>query len=510
MLHLPTFMVPASPAQRVLCFALTLPWLWPTTWGPLTNAVPWMVSAACALVALACTPWLSRAQSVRALAWSLVTAAGLSALIALLQWFGQEGALRPLVAQASPGMAYGNLRQPNQLASLLAMGIWAALWLRRNRKQAASPMALALYVALISAALVASASRIGLVHIVVLWLVCIGWWWHVDRPANRTAAWTLPTLASGVLALYAMGVLVAPSIEGWLGSSQRDLVARLASGESTCGSRLILWNNVLHLISLKPWTGWGWGNLDWAHYTTLYQGPRFCHILDNAHNAPLQLAVELGLPAATLVCGLLLLSIWRAKPWAEADSARRLAWGILLVVGAHSMVEYPLWYGPFQFISICALLILLTSNAQSADQNWLNRGQTPQSPSAVPAMLAAALGGAALIYVAHDYWRVAQLFLASDQRASRYAEDTLNKVRDTRIFNSTVDFATVSITPVDVKNANQMLDLAERTLHYSPEPRVIEKLLESAQLLGNNALIQFHEARFQAAYPIDYKAWLSR
>lgn len=35
---------------------------------------------------------------------------------------------------------------------------------------------------------------------------------------------------------------------------------------------------------------------------TLFPGERFCVLLDNAHNLPLHLAVELGVPVAALLC----------------------------------------------------------------------------------------------------------------------------------------------------------------------------------------------------------------
>lgn len=508
----PTDRPPIRPAFLLFTLALTLPWLWPKTWGPLTNALPWMVSAACAMVALALSATQPRGSTPLALAWSLVLASSLSAAMAWLQLLDLEGAWRPWVAQASPGMAYGNLRQPNQLASLLAMGLWAGLWLWRTTVHPSTSRRLTgiAYLALVTSALVISASRIGTVHVGLLWLACMAWWLTEDRPLQRAHAWALPALASGVAVLYAVWIIAAPQLEASLGNaSGRDLVDRLAQGESTCGSRLILWRNVLHLIALKPWTGWGWGNLDWAHYMTLYDGPRFCHILDNAHNLPLQLAVELGVPAAALLCALLGLGIWLARPWRESAPQRRLAWGILLVIAAHSLVEYPLWYGPFQLATVCALCVLLAPTADDdADRQWL--GLAPSdSPNVLWRTMAAGLGLAALTYAGHDYWRISQLFLPAADRAPAYADNTLNKVGHSRLFGSTVDFAVLSMRDVNGENAAAMLDQALRTLHYSPEPRVVEKLLDSAGLLGLAAVSREHQARFQAAYPQEYAHWHS-
>jgi O-antigen ligase len=117
---------------------------------------------------------------------------------------------------------------------------------------------------------------------------------------------------------------------------------------------MTLWSNVLELIGQKPWFGWGWGRLDYAHYMHLYEGARFCDILDNAHNLPLHLAVELGVPMALILCGAALWSTWRSRPWRESDPLRQLAWTVLAVLALHSLLEYPLWYGPFQMaLGIC-------------------------------------------------------------------------------------------------------------------------------------------------------------
>ncbi|WP_373368337.1 pilin glycosylation ligase domain-containing protein [Ottowia beijingensis] len=61
---------------------------------------------------------------------------------------------------AQPGQAFGNLRQPNQLASLLVMGLLALRWwVQAGRVPMGAALALG---ALLVSALAATASRVGL------------------------------------------------------------------------------------------------------------------------------------------------------------------------------------------------------------------------------------------------------------------------------------------------------------------------------------------------------------
>ena len=49
-------------------------------------------------------------------------------------------------------------------------------------------------------------------------------------------------------------------------------------------------------------------------------------------------------------------------------------------------------------------------------------------------------------------------------------------------------------------NAQAMVLASQAALHYSPEPKVIGKLVQSARLTGNEALAQWHEAQQQTVY----------
>ena len=81
---------------------------------------------------------------------------------------------------------------------------------------------------------------------------------------------------------------------------------------------------------------------------------------------------------------------------------------------------------------------------------------------------------------------------------------------DTRLFARQVEFARLTTTPVTRDNAPAQYAMALRLLHFSPEPRVIAPLIDSARLLGLDAQAAFHEERFRQAYPDDYARWARR
>ncbi|MBR6975778.1 MAG: O-antigen ligase C-terminal domain-containing protein, partial [Ottowia sp.] len=307
--------------------------------------------------------------------------------------------------------------------------------------------------------------------------------------------------ALAALAAYALAAYALPALLQSGGSATgRDLIDRLQHAEGTCGSRLILWSNVLHLIAQQPWTGWGWGDLAWAHYITLYPGARFCYILDNAHNLPLHLAVSLGVPAAVLICVALAFFALRARPWSEQNPARQMAWGVLLAIGVHSMVEYPLWYGPFQTAAIISLWLLWATRkgrdaAQPAAWGWRGRG-------ALALVILAATA-----YTAWDYKRISQLYLPPEERHERWPGQALQEARRSRLFAGDVAFAELTVQRPSRANAPQMLPEALRLLHYSPEPRVITRVIESAVYLRRDDVAREHMLRFRAAFPKEWEAW---
>ena len=518
-------------AAPLTLLALAFPFLFSYTAPPTSNFWPafaaWVCGALVAVLAVFRTFLGARAPGAASvpagrvflasqLAVGLLLAALLAAVIGLLQYFWGDVGLAPWVQPSSPGQAIGNLRQRNQQASLMSLGVWALLWLvaqlhvrlegRPGSQEAPLQrmlptgrpwpgwlmgLLLAWTLTLLAAGSAATASRTGAAQWLLMVLLLVLW-----RPANGRLVLGLGLV--GLLLYGVMGWLLPGLLLDWTGFSTEGLFSRLAGDPQVCSSRQVLWSNVLYLIAQKPWTGWGWGELDYAHYMTLFPGERFCALLDNAHNLPLHLAVELGLPVALLACGAAVVGVLRARPWRESDPVRQLAWGILAIVGLHSMVEFPLWYGPFQLVTLLALALLWRRELL----RWA------RSPVLVGGSLVAlAVVGAVAAGAVWDYYRVSQLYRPLPQRSLAYQGDTLAKVSNTPLFTNQVDFALLTTTELTRENAPQVHTLATELLHYSPEPRVIEALIESALLLGRDDEVAFQLRRYRAAYPDEHARW---
>jgi O-antigen ligase len=504
--------MPTLTSALIPFLLITLPWLNPFTMGPTPAVVPLLFSWACALglvgfvilTRASAKPKAPSGEFVLTVASAWWAAATLSALFGLLQYFGATEALSPWVNSTQMGEAYANLRQRNQFATLCNIGFAALMWSVLHRpahtkqRVTLSPVGALASAVLLQMGNAASASRTGLLQLVLL-LVLFGLWgaWRSVH-ARRV-------LVAAILA-YVVAALALPLLLG-LDPLSSGMLARLHEGDPLCASRLTMWRNVLHLIAQKPLLGWGWGELDYAHFITLYSGPRFCEILDNAHNLPLQLAVELGIPAALACCTLGGWAVWRAKPWREKEATRQMAWAVVAVIMLHSLLEYPLWYGPFQ-MALGLSVWLLWRSADNAAPNLKQISPATSYLRARTALFLIASLLAGIGYAAWDYKRISQIYITPRDRMLAYRDNTLQKISDSWLYQGQVEFATLATLALSPENAAQMNRLAKSLLHFSPEPRVIESVIESAKLLGRADEVTFYRTRYQAAFPEKYATWV--
>ena len=532
--------------NAILVLCMGLPWLNPFTSSPSTAVLPLLVSwmlAACALLAVVELPlakprWTvsSRVISAVLLAWcgalllyvpqvvdraltaglvasllcvwlmaqvgrraathdgvlhgvmfGLLAAAVISAVLGGLQYLGLARELSPWVNQPLKGDAFANLRQRNQFASLTSLGLvvllgWTAARVKAKTLSRGDWAWALVLINVLAAGVACSVSRTGAAQWVLVGVLMAVWGWYQARQGSGLgAAWMGLVLAAPVL--VALWSVVMPwmawQTTGEWGASMILRVTGQAQDYAMCGGRRVLWANVLTLIAQRPWLGWGWGETDYAHFITAYDGLRFCDMLDNAHDLPLHLALEFGVPFALAVMALVGRWVLRRRPWREHHPWRVMAWGCLLVLGLHSMLEYPLWYGPFQMTLGCAIGLL-----------WAPPGE-PEAPTAPAApMWIAVLLFMGCLFAAWDFNRVSQVYRQAASRDAAYRDNPLHHAKQSWLFKNQADFAELTTQQVSADNAAELYPQAVRLMHYSPEARVVQRVIDSGQWLGHDQDVQ--------------------
>jgi hypothetical protein len=202
--------------------------------------------------------------------------------------------------------------------------------------------------------------------------------------------------------------------------------ARLAETDIS-SSRFGIWANTLALIEQQPLTGVGFGRFNLAWTLTPFPG-RPTAFFDHAHNLPLHLVAELGLPLGGGVLALLCAALWRAWRRSGADIDGRCAAMFVVMIGVHSLLEYPLWYAYF---------LLPAAWAWGYALGVPVRGTGSSGPAA-----SGLAGGAmvlAALFAVFDYGRVARIFDA--ERASPPLSRRITEGRQSLLFGHHADYA---------------------------------------------------------------------
>jgi O-antigen ligase len=336
-------------------------------------------------------------SAFRAVCIALLVAGVLGTFIGIVQVFFPAWADGQWIAAATiEGRASGNLRQPNHLSSLLLWSVIAAVWLAQaghlGRRIAAVLAALFVF------GLVLTASRTGIVGVVILAL-----WGVMDRRLSRSTRAVLMATPL-VYLLFWLGLSAWAQFGGHAFGGD----THLTDTSETPNSRMNIWADTLSMIVHQPWLGVGFGEFNFAWSLTPFQH-RPTAFFDHTHNLVLQFAVELGLPLATLVLALLAFALWRAfvagRDAPEPQGTMlRAAFMVVLMMVVHSQLEYPLWYAYFLLPTAFAFGLCLgadtpasgTTNPVGQRASWLVAGSALLLVGGVLSVL--------------DYWRVVVIF----------------------------------------------------------------------------------------------------
>lgn len=398
------------------------------------------------------------AEALDGIAGAWLAAGLVGLLIGALQYADVQGLPTWLVAtSATAGRAVGNLRQPNHLSTLLALGLCSLLWLG-HRRGWELPALLTLQ-ALLVLGIVLSSSRTGL-----LMLVLLAAWALLDRRLPRRLRVMLLATVPAALAWTA-----AVHVWSEMAGVRYFAEARLASNSDISSSRFAIWKNTLDLIAQHPWTGVGWNNFNYAWTLTPFPD-RPVAFFDHTHNVLLQLAVELGLPAAMAIVGGVCWATWRARHGCrQADDhaalASRVLLAVLVMVALHSLLEYPLWYPYFLLPTALAfgLYLGLGRPAESRPASGLPRGLRTAVETVALLTVATAL------YAVWDYQRIVQIFSPHGEAGQQPLSERIRDGQRSVLFGHHADYAAVTTTD----RPGSMLGTFQRPLHQLIDARLM-------------------------------------
>lgn len=185
--------------------------------------------------------------------------------------------------------------------------------------------------------------------------------------ARGLAAPVRRAVLAGLAVLVGALVLAAP-----------EFTSRLLGADPVDGMRLAVYGAVIEGISDRPWLGHGLGTFQTAFRPHVPMRAAAAE-WDLAHNTYLENAFELGLPAAALLLGILLVisaRLWRASGGSRQDRAVvAVALGALLAGGLHSLVDFSL-----QMPASAALFALLLGAAWGTAVRAEGRSGKRRSP----------------------------------------------------------------------------------------------------------------------------------
>ena len=373
----------------------------------------------------------------------------------------------------------GNLGQANHLNSYLWLGIASAIYLYARRRLGLAMTLCGVLVLLAGASLSGSRS----VFIYAAGFPLLALW--ASRRDHASGLRHIVALSLALLPLTLILQLIFTQIE------TSSLLPAQLSGErffqqvSGTSVRLQLWRTGLAIFAEHPWLGAGLGQFPVEAYRLVGAQPdgTFLGGGEHAHNIIVHLLAEFGLFAALLVI-VLGLYWWRTFIRQELTAAHWWIAAVLLVFGAHSQLEYPLWYS--FFLGIAALLLGMGSTS----------GLRPRTGASGRLLIALALllGALTLFNLRNDYRTLEHALnapLGSEEGQSwKDLLDKLAKLHRESLFAHYVELSYAYQLTIDKTALADKIAVSQQAVRVSPVDLVTYKL---AYLLALNG--QAEEAR---------------
>jgi hypothetical protein len=426
------------------------------------------------------------------LAAFLLLGSELSALAGILQHYRWHTFLDPIITAKNGVAIYGNMAQPNHFANYVAMGL-VSLGLLRPKMKHWQVLLLAIPLLFV---MVLSGSRSSWLYMLSMTVMAF-LWQRRDKSCKHLLNYSL-------LLLLGFGLMHWVVQIPWLAGASGSVTAmqRLLGGDGTGSVRLYLWHESWLIFAQFPLLGAGFGQYGLQHFQLgpVLQSINISGLYNNAHNLFMHVAAEMGLSGLIILVGALVMWLWQGI---KAPLSLYHWWGytVLLVLGVHSMLEYPLWYT--YFMGIAAILLgALESATYRLELRVLGR-------LSVAAML---LLGVITLAQLHYNYRGLERILTSrlptieDNGFAQRMRDALLEVQSNPVLQPYAELFMSNWIEVSPEELENKLALNERTMKFVPINSSVYRSASLLALAGKQSEAQLQIERAIWSYPADFPA----
>jgi O-antigen ligase len=425
--------------------------------------------------------WFARALLIGSL-----LVAGTGVLQRWLPWIGL-----PYIFPSSESIR-GNLAQASNFADYLWIGIVCALHLYGRGKLALVSLWLVLPV-LIGLSLL-SGARSVYIYAVALTIWYFTWALQSEGGGRRrlvlAAGLLLPTLLI-VQTLLELQIL-QQGVEAPVSSAQR-----LVTQSSYDPVRMTLWRAALDIFSEHPLIGAGYDSFSREFYLRAERFPINRNATpEHSHNLLTEILAEFGLAGFSIMLGALVYWLVSLR-LREGNGANHLSLGILIILGIHSSLEYPLWYA--HFLAIAAIFLCIGD-----EHRWQLQNASWQRPILI---LIAISGMVALLNIRNDYTLLEKSAngLSLDGKPSLPAiqQEHLTSIYSKSLWRYYAALQLAARMPIEKKDVEARLNIVMNAAHFSPIRQAVFRKAALLQIAGHEKEAEMELQRAITSYPKD-------
>ncbi len=351
----------------------------------------------------------STKNNIETIIYSALLAAALAnSIVGLSQWLGVSAGIFSLPSPT--WRVYGNMAQPNQLATLLLFGIISLIYF--DIKKQIRIVWLIIAASILSFTLAATESRTGALSFTVL----IGLILFLNKNSKifSSLRWLIPAF-----------IIFWITYANW--SALSIGVSRSGVYFSSSG-RFELWEQMITAIQMKPWLGWGWLNLGEAQYSVIGATSEQIKInIDHAHNIFIDFLVWFGIPIGiTLIAVIIKFTIntllyIKQNP---KDSSTYIAYLMLIPIGIHSLLEYPFAY--LYFLIPIGIFIGKIENSITSETKESSAEKKFSFVVAISTVVFSIIAAINYFQIEKDFFaaRLEKEFFTSEQNFHKYENQT--------------------------------------------------------------------------------------